>query len=854
MNRGNFPSKKSLFNIIRTSKIRDISQLHSKLIISNVPQVSPDFSKLVTLISKLRCAVIQSGNNIDSIISNLESDLANGSNDTTVLTSFYTSKVFLDVIDAYNISLPEYHYKLLSLLEKSSQDKSISTYLSKNKMLFPSVLKFISKKNLYESSIKIAESLLMNVQSLYSVRDMEQILNELYQEMEKKGKLNAFCRILAVLIFDYKKTESKDIFKGKEILRIKPLTKTTTENQSICFHFPYFFQNLMKSLKLKFDKTKKLLSDSPSSRTLIEFLLHHPSFLDSDEDISFSFDVREKECIKANIHSILTYHLPHSKIKLENKELYSLVQLNCFESFLPDFSKLNPNQDNIYNTYIQLTKLLSKLENKTKSSRNGIYVTMFKFTTCQIEMLFVLATLLGGKRKIELQDTLGELNFIDILESYFEFIEWGNIFGDSNRPFFNDQRALGQDDMVYHGEGCCCEFDSVLKIQYLRSVYTFCCRDDNNIMNKLRMFSPNDIESFLDDGFIQIIIKNIKQKYNYYKNSPFVTFNKDFEILKTKLFPKETKTKNEDVNESIEQILLKYASSHRIKELILKYNNNAKSLGFLQKLIFKYMQECYYSSAKFWLSSCIEVMVRGDNTFFQTYIATSGILPCLLYDILYSKQEQNQILQLSFDILGELVKFNRGNFYLLNYYFVDSKEYSEFCKKIITKCNLVDSNVFLRALLLSNDFFDKTDFVNGVAPENYFTKKCKLCSFIREHTMFIFISLITIVEPIGVNQTNISCINTSIIILILSYLQGNLVLFLRTLRQKYAENVQKDLEHFKKLLLFWKNFYSFRPKDSVSLQYTTKISFNIWQEVTSLLLSEDTTNEMSLNYKEKIDL
>jgi hypothetical protein len=373
-------------------------------------------------------------------------------------------------------------------------------------------------------------------------------------------------------------------------------------------------------------------------------------------------------------------------------------------------------------------------------------------------------------------------------------------------------------------------------------------------MNKLRMFSPNDIESFLDDGFIQIIIKNIKQKYNYYKNSPFVTFNKDFEILKTKLFPKETKTKNENVNESIEQILLKYASSHRIKELILKYNNNAKSLGFLQKLIFKYMQECYYSSAKFWLSSCIEVMVRGDNTFFQTYIATSGILPCLLYDILYSKQEQNQILQLSFDILGELVKFNRGNFYLLNYYFVDSKEYSEFCKKIITKCNLVDSNVFLRALLLSNDFFDKTDFVNGVAPENYFTKKCKLCSFIREHTMFIFISLITIVEPIGVNQTNISCINTSIIILILSYLQGNLVLFLRTLRQKYAENVQKDLEHFKKLLLFWKNFYSFRPKDSVSLQYTTKISFNIWQEVTSLLLSEDTTNEMSLNYKEKIDL
>ena len=142
------------------------------------------------------------------------------------------------------------------------------------------------------------------------------------------------------------------------------------------------------------------------------------------------------------------------------------------------------------------------------------------------------------------------------------------------------------------------------------------------------------------------------------------------------------------------------------------YNKNDNEIGLLQKLIFKYIQECYYSSAKFWLSSCIEVVLRGNNTFYQNYIACSGLLPCLLYDILYSKQDQNQILQLSFDILGELIKFNRSIFYLLDYYFCDKVEFNTFCNKIISKNSLVDSNVFLRAIILSNYLFDKTDKQN----------------------------------------------------------------------------------------------------------------------------------------------
>ena len=41
-----------------------------------------------------------------------------------------------------------------------------------------------------------------------------------------------------------------------------------------------------------------------------------------------------------------------------------------------------------------------------------------------------------------------------------------------------------------------------------------------------------------------------------------------------------------------------------------------------------------------------------------------------------------EIIQLSFDILGELIKFNRANFYILSYYLADSKEMNEFIENM----------------------------------------------------------------------------------------------------------------------------------------------------------------------------
>ena len=95
------------------------------------------------------------------------------------------------------------------------------------------------------------------------------------------------------------------------------------------------------------------------------------------------------------------------------------------------------------------------------------------------------------------------------------------------------------------------------------------------------------------------------------------------------------------MNNLIQQLLLNDVSLDNINKLIIeKYNKKDEECGLFIKLVLKYLSECYYSTPKFWLASCIEVMQRGNNSFLQYYLVKMGLMPCLLYDIIYNKNLQ----------------------------------------------------------------------------------------------------------------------------------------------------------------------------------------------------------------------
>ena len=120
--------------------------------------------------------------------------------------------------------------------------------------------------------------------------------------------------------------------------------------------------------------------------------------------------------------------------------------------------------------------------------------------------------------------------------------------------------------------------------------------------------------------------------------------------------------------------------------------------------------------------------------------------------------------------------------------------------------------------------------------------------------MNIFYHLIHLVKPDDINQTNISCINTSLILLIIEHDNNKLIDFLnvrfyliKNIRNTFSDSM-KVLENYKNLLIIWKQFYNYRPKDCSSLEHSTTIKFKKWYEVTDILLDENKDKQSSLYY------
>ena len=842
-------SIKSIFHCLNKSREFERQILSPINITKSIESTSKDFSKIEEYINYLRNAISKPNKIIDKIVSELILYFEEGNNSNTIYKPFYSSKIFLDCIDLLELSHPNYLPKIFDLMNKIINIKQISKYLSKNYKIIEKIITHIKNPSIKitENAIKICENLFMN--GVVPIDCIYDTILDIYEYMSKMDRLDSFCRIVGILVFNYNKIVFKQIFKNKHGSSTEPLVKVIPKNQIICIHLEGFFERVVKKLKKRINFTKKLILDVNSRINFFNLFL-------SDNGLSFieplAFDSNANDIKSDCGYLSIKENINFSNIPLTKDELYKLIYLNLYNSLKLDINRLPKNTQNIYNLYSDIAKHLKLLQDKCQIRKNDKqYETLFKYGSYQIEMLFVLSTLLNSKRKVDVQNKLRELKIIELLNSYLDFIEWGNIYSDNQRPSFNEENINMQDDTAYHGKGCNCDCDSALKIQYLRLIYSFCCRDSNNLENKLKLFSEKDLILFFETGYLDVVKITLLEKYLFYKDNKNIKFNKNFLCLlkKFKLDDTEEIMRLKNSFNNIETLLYKIISPQNIKNLVQIYNNNYKEMGLYIKIIFKYMQECYFSSARFWISSCIEMVLRGNNSFFQTFTVYSGLLYCLLSDILYGKQDKNQMLQISFDVLGELVKFNRCCILVLDYCFCDNTEFIEFTKKFTSKDTLVDSNVFLRAIVLSIYFFDSNDKKVGLNKKDFFSNKSKICSFVKSKIYDLFLTLITIVRVDNINQTNISCINTALIILLVHYLENNnLPKFLKEFRKIKGKEAIDGLNNFKLLLKMWKKFYNFRPKDSTSLFYSSTINYNIWQQVTNLLLKEDIKEPCSLYY------
>jgi len=131
---------------------------------------------------------------------------------------------------------------------------------------------------------------------------------------------------------------------------------------------------------------------------------------------------------------------------------------------------------------------------------------------------------------------------------------------------------------------------------------------------------------------------------------------------------------------------------------------NVQKKGLLNKIISLLKKVHGNSSYHFWLSSCVESLLRGFHCLHQIFVSHTGLLYNLLDQIMKDEITKPNNIQISYDLVGEIVKFNKHNILFLENLCCRFKWTELLVVKL--KNNLVDSNVALRSIFLSAEKFN----------------------------------------------------------------------------------------------------------------------------------------------------
>lgn len=186
--------------------------------------------------------------------------------------------------------------------------------------------------------------------------------------------------------------------------------------------------------------------------------------------------------------------------------------------------------------------------------------------------------------------------------------------------------------------------------------------------------------------------------------------------------------------------------------------------------------------------------------------------------------------------------------------------------------SLIDSNMFLRSIFLSIDFIEQNaDLLNFKISSN---KVLNYFDLFERRILFLS-RMMSIINVLNLSQENISCLNTTLIVLMIAHKRQLLSKYLKALKSKSLEmmlsndfmQVNNDVTvsnntdgsnapaqsadfmlNFKDLLLFWQSHYLQKDKDCAGLEQNSKIEFSYWKKIVELLLDPNPKNQCSLNY------
>ena len=396
--------------------------------------------------------------------------------------------------------------------------------------------------------------------------------------------------------------------------------------------------------------------------------------------------------------------------------------------------------------------------------------------THEVEVLFVLCSMMGGKHKRVVQDLCTAANLVGTLCALFDRMMWdprhvAPELADHERP---------------HGPDCQCNQESTVKIQLLRLVHNYCDRDE--VEGEVKRQMMTDVER--NEGGDSWSAESLAGAKAYAPDMGLIEIGPGIPGM-----PRD--------------------NSH----------------GLAHRIILAFQMQPVSSTYRFWLAACIEAFLRTGSPERQCFVLRLGLLDhiitCLLSEDFKSSSNS---LQTDFDLLGEIIKFSELALRVLN-----TKLGSETFTQLMDLAvhNLVDSNVFIRSLLLTEES------VRTKNPD-YSSDTCVVSKWVRAHSIPTAIKLMGCVSLEQVSQDNICTINTSLVVFIFARredMMASAVSSVRaeTARKEGSEGQLSVLQNFRRLLWFWRSYYTARKRDKCALAYSSGIPFSEWERVVAIL-------------------
>ncbi|CAI5511208.1 unnamed protein product [Closterium sp. Naga37s-1] len=437
----------------------------------------------------------------------------------------------------------------------------------------------------------------------------------------------------------------------------------------------------------------------------------------------------------------------------------------------------------------------------------------------QVEVLFVLCALCGGKRKEAVQDQLAGLGLVAILVDSFDRLNW-------SAPLPPPAEPHG-----IHGPGCSCNPESALKIQYLRLIHNFCDRDGPNLHNKLLLASPGGVPPPLaaaagtptliaasgiaasastpgsttagggagggatisggsssssgssggvggrvqastqgegnGDGQGQGEGEGEEQGYALGFGA---SLGRALGFSPNQWLPGLGMRDGAGDSGVLSQAVGVGSSRAEGSSAIAAGGGTeaaaaagaggvveggggeeAKNEALMLKIIRVLMKESADSVYRFWLASCVEAFLRGSNPRDQQLVAATGLMEHLVEEILRGASgfKCAASLQIDFDLLGELVKFNPVLFRRL-------------------------------AVLVKGERFSR--FIEGSVEEEEEELASPLAAFMECNSVLLLRDLMLVVRLGDINQDNICVLNTALIFFIFANRNTQLLSLLAALR------------------------------------------------------------------------